>query len=70
MNQVTMQIIEKSAARNQYIRDMKWVGRHIARQATYKKEDIIIVVIPLKEWHEIVGKYPIYHEMKEPTNAV
>jgi len=48
--------------KKQYIEDMKWVGKHIARQATFNGEDIVIVVIPLKEWQGIIKEYPIYDE--------
>ena len=55
----------KKACRKQFIQDMRWVGRRIARQqAIWNGENIIIVVIPLKEWHEIVRDYPtIYTSM-------
>lgn len=59
----------RGEARKQYIRDMKWVGKHIARQANWKGEDIIIVVIPLREWQEIGSKYPIYHEMSKENKC-
>lgn len=47
----------------QYIEDMRWVGKHIVRQGNLSGEDIILVVIPLKEWQEKCKGYPIYKEI-------
>ena len=55
----------KKVTKEQHIQDMKWVGKHIARQANFNGEDIVIVIIPLKEWQEIANSYPIYEEMSK-----
>ena len=49
----------------QFIEDMRWVGKHIVRQAVYKGEDVLIVIIPLKEWQDKCEGYPIYKEIQE-----
>ena len=55
----------KEVARQQYIQDLKFFGKHILGTGKFgnKDEKQVIIALDIEEWQNLIKGYPIYTEL-------